>query len=382
MEDFIQDQISHAGEPCMVTDEIVRMDACRLTSESDVQEEEFLFKFFGTPCFPRGDLTTVAGPAKSGKTFLMTMLMACCVKRQVLEFERIGEEPLKVLWFDTEQSRMTTKRILTDRVGRMTDYKGDFPDGQFYALNVRSLTPQEREDMLHLAIDTYAPDIVIIDGIADLLTDINNGPNAIELMQKLLAIASVKKCNITCAIHVNRTGERLNLRGWIGTVMVQKSYEVFNCEKVFKTKTFSTDLTFSRRFHLDRTLYFEIDDEGLPFTAEKPGTQQRDAQGKFTGKTGGIGLVSGEKLETFNQKYIVRHPESGSDAWEWDLRLLFADAMGNRATVGCEDLRRCAMTNAHILSARYYDKLFAAAQELRILKTTLDCSGRVVVIMP
>ena len=376
MEDLILEQINHAGEPCTVTDEVIRMDACRLTSESDVQEEEFLFKFFGTPCFPRGDLTTIAGPAKSGKTFLTTMTMACCVKRQVLEFERISEEPLKVLWFDTEQSRMTTKRILTDRVGQMTDHEGAFPDEQFYVLNVRSLTPEERVDMLHLAIDTYKPDMVIIDGIADMLNDINNGPNATELMQKLLTIASTKKCNITTVIHLNRTGERLNLRGWIGTVMVQKSYEVFNCEKVFKTKTFLADLTFSRRYHLDQTLYYEIDDKGLPFATEKPDIQQRDAQGKFVGKT------ESDKFETFNQQYIVRHPESGHDVWEWNLQRLFADAIGNRATVSCEELKRCAMNCANIQSPKYFDKLFSKAKDLRIIQTTMDRSGRVVVIMP
>ena len=30
---------------------------------------EFLFRLFGKPCFPRGELVAITGKAKSGKTF-------------------------------------------------------------------------------------------------------------------------------------------------------------------------------------------------------------------------------------------------------------------------------------------------------------------------
>ena len=192
--DAILEALQHAGEPTTITDEIIELDEDRVTSETEVSEEVFLYRLYGTPCFPRGDLTTVTGPPKSGKTFLTSMLMACGVKRQVLEFERIREEPLKVLWFDTEQSLATTKRILINRVGRMImeddAEPATFPDPQYYVFNTRKRTPQERISRLTLAIETYRPDICVVDGIADLMEDINNGPSAIALMQQLLTLAS------------------------------------------------------------------------------------------------------------------------------------------------------------------------------------------------
>ena len=385
MKDLIREQLDQAGEACSVTPEVMKMDGCRLTSQSEVAEEVFLFKLFDTPCFPRGDLTTITGPAKSGKTFLVSMLMACCVKRRVLALERVREEPLKVVWLDTEQSRMTTKRILTERVGIMikatdeTDDTEKFPDEQFYVLNARGLTPKERVDMLELAIKTYKPDLVVIDGTADMMDDINNGPDSTTLIQQLLGLATVHDCNITTIIHLNRTGERLNLRGWIGTVLVQKSYEVLNCEKVMKTQTFSASLTFSRRYHLEQSLYYVIDQEGLPQMTEEPERQPRDAQGKWTSKqTGEAYHVAQEKVMTFNQKYIVH---DDGDTWEWNLPLLFADAMGTRAMVGRDELKRLVMTMANIRAPRYYDKLFQMALEQRVIQTTMDRSGRVVVIM-
>ena len=429
MEDLIREQLDQAGEACSVTPEVMKMDGCRLTSQSVVDEEVFLFKLFDTPCFPRGDLTTITGPAKSGKTFLVSMLMACCVKRRVLALERVREEPLKVVWLDTEQSRMTTKRILTERVGKMiaTDYTDStddigatekvmatdntdntekaesiestdretntekaesadketnterFPDEQYYVLNARGLTPKERVDMLELAIKTYEPDLVVIDGTADMMDDINSGPDSTTLIQQLLGLATMHKCNITTIIHLNRTGERLNLRGWIGTVLVQKSYEVLNCEKVMKTQTFSASLTFSRRYHLEQALYYVIDQEGLPQMTEEPERQPRDAQGKWTSKQQGETYhVAQEKVMTFCQKYIIH---GDGDSWEWDLRLLFADAMGTRAMVGRDELKRLVMTMANIRAPRYYDKLFQMAMDQRVIQTTMDRSGRVVVIM-
>ena len=378
MEDQIQEQLDRAGEACSVTTEVLKMDGCRLTSQSVVDEEVFLFKLFDTPCFPRGDLTTITGPAKSGKTFLVSMLMACCVKRRVLALERVREEPLKVVWLDTEQSRMTTKRILTERVGRMIATER-FPDEQYYVLNARGLTPKERVDMLELAIKTYEPDLVVIDGTADMMDDINSGPDSTTLIQQLLGLATMHKCNITTIIHLNRTGERLNLRGWIGTVLVQKSYEVLNCEKVMKTQTFSASLTFSRRYHLEQSLYYVIDQEGLPQMTEEPERQPRDAQGTWTSKQQGETYhVAQEKVMTFCQKYIIH---GDGDSWEWDLRLLFADAMGTRAMVGRDELKRLVMTVANIRAPRYYDKLFQIAIDQRVIQTTMDRSGRVVVIM-
>ena len=186
-QDSVAEALSQAGQPTTVTPELLKLDKNRIASDTDAPEEEFLFKIFGIPCFPRGDLTTVTGPAKSGKTFFLSMLMACAVRRQVLALERIRQEPLRVMWYDTEQSRYTTKRILVDRIGALLAGEGDteaFPDEQYYAFNMRDKMPKERVDYLSLAIETYRPDICIIDGIADMLEDINSGPDSVRLMQQ------------------------------------------------------------------------------------------------------------------------------------------------------------------------------------------------------
>jgi hypothetical protein len=97
-----------------------RLESRRITPDLELPQLEFLFRM-KKPCFARGELTAVSGKAKSGKTFVCSVLMTLCFQRQVLSLERNDDQapvagpssishlpsdiaPLKVLWYDTEQS--------------------------------------------------------------------------------------------------------------------------------------------------------------------------------------------------------------------------------------------------------------------------------------
>ena len=371
-QDSVAGALSKAGQPTTVTPELLKLDKNRIASDTDAPEEEFLFKIFGTPCFPRGDLTTVTGPAKSGKTFFLSMLMACAVRRQVLALERIRPEPLRVLWYDTEQSRYTTKRILIDRIGALLAGEGGteaFPDEQYYAFNMRDKMPRERVDYLALAIETYRPDICIIDGIADMLEDINNGPDSVHLMQQFQMLATSFKCNITMVIHLNRTGEKLNLRGWLGTLMLHKSYEVFNCDRVSKEEAFTAELTVSRHFSRKETLCYTIGDDGLPVLSDA----DRHA-------TDGKGDRQKSDMNGFNQEFVDN--DAPDPRLPWNFRKLFTAAFGAAAMLGADDLEQRVKELTNIKQKQYYYKVLDEAERQRIIhKELTPRTGRVGIIL-
>lgn len=120
---LILQELALDGSVPEISPEIMELDKYRVTTESNIVDEEFLFTMNGQPCFPRKDLTAFTGQAKSGKTVLISILMACCVKdpdhRSLIGISRIREEPLKVMWFDTEQSPHSTKDILKNRIVKM-----------------------------------------------------------------------------------------------------------------------------------------------------------------------------------------------------------------------------------------------------------------------
>lgn len=376
--DLIMEELDQAGQASPVSPLLLKLDGYRIASDTEVPEEEFLMRMFGKPCFPRRDITTVTGLEKCGKTFYTTMLMACCAERSVLALERIREQPLKVMWYDTEQSRQSTKGILTGRVAKLV--KGDFPEENFFVFNVRSCSYQERVDMLVEGINVYKPDMVIIDNVGDLLSSINDSEESQKLIDQLMQLSTTNDCNIVVVIHLNRSGDKRNLRGWLGTEILHKSFEVYNCEQLLKSDVFSVEQTLTRKYRIPETLYYKITDDGLPLITAKPDVRERDEQGRYTSGKPEAYHVSMEKADTFNQTYIVRHPDNARTPWEWNLRLLFSDAMDGRAIMSSDDLQWAVMKLGGIKMSKYYDKVFKLAVDRRIVQTTLDRNGRVVVI--
>ena len=376
---LLTEELTQAGEAAPVTDLLLNLDRLRITSETKVPEEDFLLRFFGKPCFPRRDLSTVTGVEKCGKTFFTSMLMACCAEKHVLELERIREEPLKVLWYDTEQSRQSTKGILTERVAKLVE--GDFPEDHFFVFNVRSCTYQERLDYLFTGIETYKPDMVIIDNVSDLLPSINDPEESQKVIDQLMQLSTVHECNITVVIHLNRTGEKRNLRGWLGTEILHKTFDSYYCEQIEDSDYFAVEQMMTRKYRVPEKLYYRITDDGLPEITAKPDVKQRGRDGKFMSTKPEAYQVRTEKIDSFNQDYIIRNPDNARRPWEWNLYRLFKDAMADRAMMGCEALQNEVMALSHIEQPKYYDKVFQLAVDQRVVKTTIAKNGRVAVIL-
>ena len=122
-------ELEHAGEETALSPKMLLLEQLRITPEKQLKPMEFLFRLFGKPCFPRRELVAITGKAKSGKTFVTSMLMACCITQKVLALERHTDikghtdladltdfRPLRVLWYDTEQSDESTQDILKNRI--------------------------------------------------------------------------------------------------------------------------------------------------------------------------------------------------------------------------------------------------------------------------
>ena len=383
---FIQEDLTHAGEASLVTPELIQLDTYRVTPHGQFAEEEFLIRLKGQPCFPRKDLTSIAGQAKSGKTNLIAMLLACCTRpaedRHVLNMQRIQEAPLKVMWIDTEQSQKSTQNILMHRIAKMLQMKeeeegqpSDFPEELFFVFNLRSALIEDRYDLLAEAVEAYKPDLVVIDNIRDLVKDINDGVQAQTLIEGLMHMAEQYNCNITTVIHQNRSADNRGLRGWLGTELMNKVFEVFTCQKILQKQgekpVFCIEQTLTRKYDIDEPMCYTIRDNGLPESCEQPVVQPRDAKGKFT-------AYDTPDPKSFNRAYIISHPD---DSWEWNLRKLFSDCFGDRALMGYQDLMDTAMKLSLIKRSKYFEKVFRMAEEAKVVRADQDRCGRPVAMM-
>ena len=369
-------ELEHAGEETALSPKMLLLEQLRITPEKELPKMEFLFQLYDKPCFPRRELVAITGKAKSGKTFVTSMLMACCQSRDVLAFQRIGDEPLRVLWYDTEQSDESTQDILKNRIMTLIKTTTDLTDStdknscnscnslfkkSIDVFNVRGVAWKERRDLLREAVTRCKPDLVIVDGIRDLVNDINDGVLAQEVMEELMHLATEHDCCIVCVLHQNKSGEDHNLRGWIGTELMNKAFEVYSCEKLLPQRIFSLEQTLTRKYDIERTMYFEVGDDGLPVSCGVP--------------TDGGSKDKADGYPQLNADYI-RHDEH--DQWQVDVRRLFSDAIGGRQQVTGAELRSEVCRLSNIRSWKFYNSLLEQAINGEVIMKSYDHAAHVI----
>ena len=249
----------------------------RITPDTHIPSHDFLFRWDDRPCFARGELVALTGKAKSGKTFVCSLLMALAIRPQIMGISRLHDEPLRVVWIDTEQSEDSTQEILSHRIGKLINQP--IPDDQFFVYNLRRDNWQERFNLANLCIVHAKPDLVIFDGIRDVVGDINNYTEAQNVLEKLLSLASWSGACIVCVLHQNKSIEDKTLRGALGTELQNKSYETYECQKDPDTRLFTLRQTATRKYDITQKLEFTVNQEGLPVMEQGTRNQEQRQNG-------------------------------------------------------------------------------------------------------
>ena len=350
-------ELAHAGEQTVLSPAMLMLEQLRITADKELPPMDFLFTFKDMPCFPRRELVAVTGKAKSGKTFVASMLMACCMVQSVLAFRRKDAEPLRVLWYDTEQSDESTQDILRNRLVPMVcgDGDGTLVQAQTDVFNVRCVEWKNRRGLLGEAVRRCKPDLVVIDGIRDLVDDINDGVLAQEVMEELMQLATSGNCCIVCVLHQNKGGEDRNLRGWVGTELMNKAFEVYTCEKLMPQRIFKLEQTLTRKHDIEQPLYFEVGGNGLPVMTMAPISE---AAGGRSGREG---------LPGFNSEYIISD-DNTPEGWTFDVQRLFLDALHGKEEISGSELRKTVMRLSNIVYPHMYNRLLNKALEQKVVE--------------
>lgn len=336
---------------------IAKLKKDRITVDKELPPMEFLLKLFDVPCCPRGELVAFTGKAKSGKTFVMSMMMAAASAAEALAFHRTTFETLQVLWIDTEQSDQSTQDILRNRLIPMVCGDGGerFPESMYDIFNVRTESWQERMPLLMAAIDLCRPDLVILDGVRDLVDDINNGQLAHDVTERLMQVAQQARCCIVCVIHQNKAAEDRTLRGSIGTELTNKAFEVYECEKL-PSRTFVLTQKLTRKYDITESLYFTVDDSGLP---RQVGAPQETGLTKAVVTAESIARQTGLKA-----KYLTVHDDG---SWEFNSQLLFRDALYRQGELCGGELRDRVMGLSGMKNTFQYNEQLEKAKACGLL---------------
>lgn len=373
---LISEALSHAGEDQQLMERLAHLEQRRITPDKELPPMEFLFRLFGKPCFPRGELVGLTGKPKSGKTFISSILMTLCFREEVLTMLRESPKPLRVLWYDTEQSDESTQDILKNRIipmiGDSLPIEGEgWGEGlPFHIFNVRQDQWRERLPLLEAAIARFKPDLVILDGIRDLINDINDGVLAQDTVERLMHLASEQHCCIACILHQNKSAEDKNLRGWIGTELTHKAFEVYECEKS-EDRIFSFCQKLTRKYDILDTLKYIVDEQGIPQLAsiEKVlESEQRQRQ------------QTNSSRPDLNRAYII---DWDGNKPVFDLPTVFADAMPEEGKLYiAKDMQQEVMKLTNITSPYFYNTLREQALKDGLIIKTNNEHGYVAYYRP
>lgn len=215
-----------------------------------------------------GNFSASTGKAKSKKTFnISAMVAAALVNGTVLNYRAcLPDGKRKIFYFDTEQSKFHCHNVL-ERIFKLAGLSLGKDSDRITFIGLREYTPSLRLSLIDYALrKSSGYGLVIIDGLRDLMYDINNAKEATDVMTMLMAWTSAYNLHIHCVLHQNKNDS--NTRGHIGTELENKAETVLVISKDKQNTGISEVRPMHMRDKEFSSFAFHIDENALPVLEE------------------------------------------------------------------------------------------------------------------
>ena len=279
-----------------------------------------------------GNFSASTGMAKSKKTFNISAMVAAAVTNTtVLNYRAcLPEGKRKILYFDTEQSKYHCHNVL-ERIYKLSGLSVKKDDPRLLFWGLREYTPKLRIALIDYALRKHQEvGLVIIDGLRDLMYDINNGKEATDVMTVLMAWTSVYDLHIHTVLHLNKNDN--NPRGHIGTELENKAETVLIISKNLQNNSISEVRPMHMRDKEFSTFAFHIDDNKLPVLDNGISVTVVKRREKSL-----VSLDNEVHQEILSKAFKKNSPTRYSDLVEM-VSLAYEDAGYKRGTNGIKDL--------------------------------------------
>lgn len=216
----------------------VILKTCELDYSNPPPKSKSVVKVNDIPVGACDNLLCITGGEGVGKSHLVTGIISGTLSNKQLEPDRTlglsimqNRDKKAVLLFDTEQSEHQLFKNVSKSLHRA--YLEEKPE-HFHAYHMTELSRKERLETIRTSLDVNfhqhnGIQLVVIDGVADLIRSANDEIESIDVVDELYRLAGFYHCCIICVLHFLPNGTKL--RGHIGSELQRKAAGILSIEK-------------------------------------------------------------------------------------------------------------------------------------------------------
>ena len=223
---------------------------------------------FPTAICTYGNFSFVQAPPKSMKTFFISLLGSafCNPDGEFTKGMNSFRDNKHFVHFDTEQGDWHSQRVFKRIEWMNNGLNLDF----YHTFALRKIGYKDRIDFIQYYLDCMREEgkeigLVVIDGIADLVSDANNLEESSAIVQKIMSWTSIYNCHIVTVIHSNVKGNGIGSpTGHLGSFLEKKAetqIELERDENKFGCITVSCKRSRNTPFE---SFDFMLNENGLP----------------------------------------------------------------------------------------------------------------------
>ena len=167
-----------------------------------------------------GNLSCVSAPPKTKKTFFISLLASVYLSGSNIYGGNIKGHRAdgNLVHIDTEQGLWHCQKVFK----RVYDMDSTIDPSIYHTFGLRAIGYKERIQFIeyYLSKQIKTPSLVIIDGIADLVSDVNDLQESNAIVQTLMEWSSRFNCHIINVIHQNYGSAKMT--GHLGSFLEKK----------------------------------------------------------------------------------------------------------------------------------------------------------------
>jgi len=211
-----------------------------------------------------GNFSALVGQSKVGKSHFKSLIIASYIggkaNNYAPDFKSHRDGDKVILDFNTEEGKWHAQMG-----ARRVDMLVGMSYEHYHPFALRELEYNERLEFIEYCLYTKYKDkvgLVIIDGIADLMADVNSLAESNEMIQKLMKWSSECNIHIIVVIHANYGSNKAT--GHAGSSIMKKCETLGLLER--EEDFIKVSFPLCRGFKIDE-FCFKLDHNGLPFTS-------------------------------------------------------------------------------------------------------------------